>query len=75
MGRMKEVYIQVIQENEELPENMTIADLSNMHQLETYNWEEYEKKRKKQEIHKFELNNITEIEKLKKIQQKFKTSK
>tara|TARA_R110000803_G_scaffold160668_1_gene224531 strand:- start:3 stop:230 length:228 start_codon:yes stop_codon:yes gene_type:complete len=75
MGRMKELYMQVIQENIELPEDITIADLFNMHQLETYNWEEYEKQRKKQEIHKLELNNTTEIEKVKKIQQKFKTNK
>ena len=75
MGRMKELYMQVIQENIELPEDMTITDLSNMRQLETYNWEEYEKQRKKQEIHKLELNNTTEIEKVKKIQQKFKTNK
>jgi hypothetical protein len=75
MGRMKELYMQVIQENIELPEDMTITDLSNMRQLEIYNWEEYEKQRKKQEIHKLELNNTTEIEKVKKIQQKFKTDK
>jgi hypothetical protein len=75
MGRMKELYMQVIQENIELPEDMTITDLSNMRQLEIYNWEEYEKQRKKQEIHKLELNNTTEIEKVKKIQQKFKTNK
>ena len=75
MGRMKEAYMQVIQENEELPEGMTIADLSNMHQLKIYNWEQYEKHRKKQETHRFQLENSRETEKIKKIEQKFKTNK
>ena len=48
MGRMKEVYMQIIQANEgEVPEELTIADVARMKELEMYNWEEYERQQEK----------------------------
>ena len=43
MGRMKEAYIQIMNDNEGIPEDMTLADLLKMKELNIYNWEEYER--------------------------------
>lgn len=48
MGKIKELYSRVIQENNGLPEDMTIADLQHMEELNIYQWEEYEREREKQ---------------------------
>lgn len=43
MGRMKEVYIQVLQANNGIPEDMTIGDFLRMTDLNIYHWQEYER--------------------------------
>ncbi len=43
MGRMKEVYIQIMNENGGIPKDMTIGDIARMRDLEIYNWQEYER--------------------------------
>jgi len=43
MGRMKEAYIQIMNENGGIPEYMTIEDFLTMKELNIYNWEEYER--------------------------------
>jgi hypothetical protein len=43
MGRMKEAYIQIMNENDGIPEYMTIEDYLTMKELNIYNWEEYER--------------------------------
>jgi hypothetical protein len=43
MGRMKEAYIQIMNENGGIPEYMTIEDYLTMKELNIYNWEEYER--------------------------------
>jgi hypothetical protein len=43
MGRMKEAYIQIMNDNGGIPEYMTIEDLLTMKELNIYNWEEYER--------------------------------
>ena len=48
MGRIKELYINLLEQNDNvLPPNMTLGDLKRMQELETYNWEEYEREQKK----------------------------
>ncbi len=48
MGRMKEIYMRVMYENDgQVPEEMTIADIARMKELEIYNWEEYEREQEK----------------------------
>jgi hypothetical protein len=40
---MKEAYIQIMNENDGIPEYMTIEDYLTMKELNIYNWEEYER--------------------------------
>lgn len=43
MGRMKEVYMQVLEENNGIPEDMTVGDFLRMRELNIYHWQEYER--------------------------------
>jgi hypothetical protein len=43
MGRMKEAYIQLMNENNGIPEDMTLGDFLKMKELNIYNWQEYER--------------------------------
>jgi hypothetical protein len=43
MGRMKEAYIQIMNDNDGIPEDLTLADLLKMKELNIYNWQEYER--------------------------------
>jgi hypothetical protein len=43
MGRMKEAYIQIMNDNNGIPEDMTLGDLIRMKELNIYNWKEYER--------------------------------
>jgi len=47
MGRIKDVCIQIMEENGGIPEGMTIADVARMRDLEIYNWKEYERQQEK----------------------------
>jgi hypothetical protein len=40
---MKEAYIQIMNDNDGIPEYMTIEDYLTMKELNIYNWEEYER--------------------------------
>jgi len=40
---MKEVYIQVLQANNGIPEDMTVGDFLRMTDLNIYHWQEYER--------------------------------
>ena len=43
MGRMKEAYIQIMNDNYGIPEDLTLADFLKMKELNIYNWQEYER--------------------------------
>jgi hypothetical protein len=43
MGRMKEAYIQIMNENGGIPEDMTLGDMLRMKELNIYHWQEYER--------------------------------
>jgi hypothetical protein len=43
MGRMKEAYIRLMNENNGIPEDMTLGDFLKMKELNIYNWQEYER--------------------------------
>jgi hypothetical protein len=47
MGRMKEIYIQIMNENGSIPEDMTLADMLRMKELNIYHWQEYERAQEK----------------------------
>lgn len=49
MGRVKELYNRVMQENDGIPEGLTIADLKHMEELNIYHWQEYERERERKE--------------------------
>ena len=64
MGRMKEIYMQVMHENDgQVPEEMTIADIMRMKELEIYNWEQYEREQEKIRLFRVKQENPREIAK------------
>ena len=64
MGRMKEVCIQIMEENRGIPEGMTVADVARMKELEMYNWEEYERNQQETRLQFRKSENSREIEKV-----------
>lgn len=65
MGRMKEIYMQIMQANNgDLPEEVTIADMARMHELNIYNWEEYEREQEKIRVFRVKQENPREITKV-----------
>ncbi len=64
MGRMKEIYMRVMYENDgQVPEEMTISDMARMKELEIYNWEEYEREQEKIRVFRVKQENPREITK------------
>jgi hypothetical protein len=43
MGRVKEAYIQIMNNNNGIPQDMTLGDFLKMKELNIYNWQEYER--------------------------------
>jgi hypothetical protein len=65
MGRMKEIYMQVMHENDgQVPEEMTIADMVRMKELQIYNWQEYEREQEKLRLFRVKQENPREIAKV-----------
>lgn len=65
MGRIKEIYMRVMHENDgQVPEEMTIADMAHMKELEIYNWEEYEREQEKIRVFRAKQENPREIAKV-----------
>jgi hypothetical protein len=65
MGRMKEVYMQIMQENDgRVPEGLTIGDIARMKELEIYNWQEYEREQEKIRLFRVKQENSREITKV-----------
>lgn len=72
MGRMKEVYMQIMQANESMPEDLTIADAARMEEMNIYQWQEYEREREKTDWANSQSKDSTETRKVEQIKQKFK---
>ena len=67
---MKEIYMQVMHENDgQVPEEMTIADMVRMKELEIYNWEEYEREQEKIRVFRIKQENPREITKVAKVRE------
>jgi hypothetical protein len=65
MGRIKEIYMQVMHENDgQVPEEMTIADIMKMKELEIYNWEQYEREQEKIRLFRIKQENPREVAKI-----------
>ena len=58
MGRMKEAYMQIMQANDGIPEDMTVGDMLRMKDLNIYHWREYERA---QERARLQLNQQTNL--------------
>ena len=64
MGRMKEVYMRIMYENDgQVPDEMTLADMARMNEIEIYNWEEYEREQEKARLFRVKQENSREIAK------------
>jgi len=62
---MKEIYMQIVQANEgEVPEELTIADVARMKELEIFNWEQYEREQEKIRVFRVKQENPREIVKV-----------
>ena len=65
MGRMKEIYMQIMQANQgEVPEELTISDVARMKELEIFNWEQYEREQEKIRVFRVKQENPREITKV-----------
>jgi hypothetical protein len=63
MGRMKEAYIQIMNDNDGIPEYMTIEDYLTMKELNIYNWEEYERAKERTRLQFNKQTNLGETTK------------
>ena len=65
MGRMKELYARIVYENDgQVPQEMTLADIARMKEIEIYNWEEYEREQEKIRLFRVKQDNPREIAKI-----------
>lgn len=71
MGRMKELCMQIMEENGGIPEGMTIEDVVRMNELEMYNWEEYEKRQERLRLQQYQPENTGEAAKIEQVSKKF----
>ena len=72
MGRMKEVYMEMLHANDgNIPEEATIADLQRMKDLEIFEWKEYDREQKKIRSQFIESENPGETAKIEQAQKKF----
>jgi spermidine/putrescine-binding protein len=63
MGRMKEAFIQIMNDNDGIPEYMTIEDYLTMKELNIYNWEEYERAKERTRLQFNKQTNLGETAK------------
>ena len=63
MGRMKEAFIQIMNDNDGIPEYMTIEDYLTMKELNIYNWEEYERAKERTRLQSNQQKDLGETEK------------
>jgi len=62
---MKEVYMQIMYANDEkIPQELTIADMVRMKELEIYNWEEYEREQERIRVFRVKQENPREVAKV-----------
>jgi hypothetical protein len=71
MGRMKEIYIELLNANGGIPPDMTVADMARMREMEVYNWEQYEREQEKIRLQHIESENSGEASKMEQVTKKF----
>jgi hypothetical protein len=60
MGRMKEAYMQIMQANDGIPEDMTVGDMLRMKDLNIYHWQEYERAQERARLQLDQQENLGE---------------
>jgi len=60
---MKEVYMQILQANNGIPEEMTIEDFLKMRELNIYHWQEYERAQERARLQLDQQANLGETAK------------
>lgn len=60
MGRMKEIYMQIMHANNGIPEEMTIEDFLKMRDLNIYHWQEYERAQERARLQSSKQENLGE---------------
>lgn len=63
MGKMKEVYMQILHANDGIPEEMTIEDFLKMRELNIYHWQEYERAQERTRLQLNQQANLGETAK------------
>jgi hypothetical protein len=63
MGRMKEVYDQIMYQNDGIPEGMTVGDMRRMAELEIYEWSLYEREKERARVQENQSDTLREIAK------------
>lgn len=63
MGKMKEVYMQILHANNGIPEEMTIEDFLKMRELNIYHWQEYERAQERARLQLNQQANLGETAK------------
>jgi hypothetical protein len=71
MGRMKDIYMDIMQNGSELPEDVTIGDLIRMQELQIFEWKEYEQQQEKDRLQHHESKNSGEIAKAEEVTRQF----
>ena len=71
MGRMKEVYIQIMNENGGIPKDMTIGDIVRMKDLEIYNWQEYEREQEKRRLQQHQQEDSRKIREIQQAEKEY----
>ncbi len=64
MGRMKELYMEIIQQSEEIPSEITISDVIRMKEMEITSWQEYEREQNKTRLQYYQSENPGEVDKI-----------
>jgi hypothetical protein len=71
MGRMKELYMQVYQANDGIPEEMTVGDIIKMKELQIFEWNAYEREKERERLQQLESENSGEAAKILEVEQEF----
>jgi rRNA maturation protein Rpf1 len=72
MGRMKELYIQIMEANDGIPEGMTVSDVIKMRELKIFNWQQYERQQEKDRLQHNQSKDPGEAAKIQQTEKKFR---
>ena len=68
---MKELYMQVYQANDGIPEEMTIGDIIKMKELQIFEWKAYEREKERARLQQFESRDSRKATEVSQIEQEF----